>query len=618
MLDEAVSFPLLFLVLFSVVPSRGDYSCPNFMRVNCGEVNISYPFWTPSDDPQITNTCRGHQGFNVTCESGSTPILLLGNDRYRVLEINYETGVITLADDAFFSTERGTCPIVSHNVTWLPDLPLSYTKNDTNLFFFNCSHDTESQNNSIFCLPSGENYVFGSIPEYFSQNCNPNFFVSPVLRPILEAMPQLGRDYAEVLRMGFELNWSYDTNGNCADCERSGGWCGYDKTNDDDLVPACFCSDRKIEEYRCDRRKHNKGLIIGIVVAVGTIVGLASFLSIWLLRFRKQGEKEDQAIEAFVLQCESTPKRYTYLEIKRMTKSFSDMLGKGGYGSVFKGSLKDGRLVAVKILSESKGNGQEFINEVASISRTSHVNIVGLLGFCLEGSKRALVYEFMPNGSLEKFIFGNKSEMKNSQLSWEKLHNIAIGIARGLEYLHRGCNTRIVHFDIKPHNILLDQDFHPKISDFGLAKMCLRKDSIISTMAMRGTPGYIAPEVFSRTFGVISSKSDVYSYGMMVLEMVGGRKNFDAMADHSSEIYFPHWVYDNFDKYYDLVTPNASLASPEIDANPKTKEIAKKMMIVGLWCIQIKPENRPSIGMVINMLEGSIMDLQMPPKPEFS
>ncbi|XP_042454292.1 LEAF RUST 10 DISEASE-RESISTANCE LOCUS RECEPTOR-LIKE PROTEIN KINASE-like 2.3 [Zingiber officinale] len=105
-----------------------------------------------------------------------------------------------------------------------------------------------------------------------------------------------------------------------------------------------------------------------------------------------------------------------------------------------------------------------------------------------------------------------------------------------------------------------------------------------------------------------SSKSYVYSYGMMILEIVGGRKNFKAMADHSSEIYFPDWVYDSFDKYYDLVTPDTSLVSPETDANPKTKEITKKMMIVGLWCIQIKPENRPSISMVVTMLEGSIMD----------
>ncbi|KAI3699089.1 hypothetical protein L2E82_43120 [Cichorium intybus] len=233
-----------------------------------------------------------------------------------------------------------------------------------------------------------------------------------------------------------------------------------------------------------------------------------------------------------------------------MTNSFKVKLGQGGFGSVYKGALSNGNPVAVKILSELKGNGEDFINEVASIGRTSHVNIVSLLGFCFEGHQRALIYEFMPNGSLEKFIY-DKNNLSNSQLGWNKLHEIAIGIAQGLEYLHSGCNTRIFHFDIKPHNILLDQDFSPKISDFGLAKLSLDKKSMISISHIRGTPGYIAPELYSRSFGQISHKSDVYSYGMMIMEMVGGRKNIEVGVDHTSEIYFPHWIYKRV-KFDDL------------------------------------------------------------------
>ena len=299
------------------------------------------------------------------------------------------------------------------------------------------------------------------------------------------------------------------------------------------------------------------------------------------------------------------PKRYKYSEIKRMTKSFSHKLGQGGYGNVFKGNLYDGRPIAVKVLGESKGNGEEFVNEVASIGRTSHVNIVCLLGFCIEGSKRALVYEFMPNGSLEKFIYREIPDA-NIKLGWEKLFEITVGIARGLEYLHRGCNTRIVHFDIKPHNILLDQDFCPKISDFGLAKLCPPKESIISVAGARGTVGYIAPEVFSRNFGVISSKSDVYSYGMMMLEMVGGRKNIDPRAENTSEIYFPNWIFDHLDQYDTLEACGVT---------SETEEIAKKMIIVGLGCIQMLPADRPSMSRVVDMLEGSISNLQMPPRP---
>ena len=264
--------------------------------------------------------------------------------------------------------------------------------------------------------------------------------------------------------------------------------------------------------------------------------------------FRKTTRKNDENIKEFILNYGSlAPRQYSYSEIKKMTNSFINKLGQGGYGGVYKGKLPDGKLVAVKVLSESKGNGEDFINEVASISRTSHVNIVTLLGFCYEKNKQALIYEFMPNGSLDKFIYHRESSAKNCRLEWKTLYQIAVDIARGLEYLHRGCSTRILHFDIKPQNILLDEDFIPKISDFGLAKLCQRKDSIVSMLGMRGTAGYIAPEVFSRNFGGVSHKSDVYSYGMLVLEMVGGRKNFDVGMSNSSETYFPDWIYKDLE-----------------------------------------------------------------------
>ncbi|KAM3693039.1 hypothetical protein ACB098_08G133700 [Castanea mollissima] len=330
--------------------------------------------------------------------------------------------------------------------------------------------------------------------------------------------------------------------------------------------------------------------------------------SIKSINFLKKENVTDQRVKAFLRNHGPLAvRRYNYSDIKTMTKSFNDKLGQGGYGSVYKGKLQDGSFVAVKVLNNSKGNGEEFINEVASISRTSHVNIVTLKGFCFEGSKRALIYELMPNGSLEKFIYKENPSSSNHQLGWETLHKIAIGIARGLEYLHRGCNTRIFHFDIKPHNILLDEDFCPKISDFGLAKICPRENSIISMVGARGTTGYIAPEVFCRNFGGISHKSDVYSYGMMVLEMVGGRKNIDASVDFTSEIYFPHWIYKR-------LKLNEELGLLGL-LNEGDEDNVRKMIIVSLWCIQIDPSNRPSMSRVVKMLEESLNSLQIPPKP---
>jgi serine/threonine protein kinase len=282
-------------------------------------------------------------------------------------------------------------------------------------------------------------------------------------------------------------------------------------------------------------------------------------------------------------------------------------LGEGGYGGVYKGKLEDGCLVAVKVLKESKGNGDEFINEVASISRTSHVNIVSLIGFCFEGSKRALVYEFMPNGSLEKFIYKESFVNAEQRLEWKTLYKIVLGIAQGLEYLHRGCNTRILHFDIKPHNILLDENFCPKISDFGLAKICPREKSIVSMLGARGTVGYIAPEVFCRNFGEVSHKSDVYSYGMMVFKMVGGGRNKDVEIDCTSEIFFPHWIYKRLEQDEDLELHGLM--------NEEDHEHVRKMIIVSLWCIQTKPSSRPPMSRVVNMLEGSLESLQIPPMP---
>ncbi|KAK8710438.1 hypothetical protein V6N13_145762 [Hibiscus sabdariffa] len=273
----------------------------------------------------------------------------------------------------------------------------------------------------------------------------------------------------------------------------------------------------------------------------------------------------------------------------------------------YKGKLSDGRFVAVKVLSESKGDGEDFMNEVTSIGRTSHVNIVTLLGFCYKRWKRALIYEFMSHGSLDKFIFSQESDNQSRQLEWKTLYNIALGIARGLEYLHQGCNTRILHFDIKPHNILLDDNFCPKISDFGLSKLCNTKESVVSMTHARGTPGYIAPEVFCRTFGGVSYKSDVYSYGMLILEMVGGRKNINVEVSRTSEVYFPTWIYKNLDQSMCLNLNGVVVEEDE--------EIARKLTIVSLWCIQNDPSDRPSMTKVLEMLQGSLQSLVIPPRP---
>ncbi|KAL6321148.1 hypothetical protein AAG906_012920 [Vitis piasezkii] len=287
-----------------------------------------------------------------------------------------------------------------------------------------------------------------------------------------------------------------------------------------------------------------------------------------------------------------------------MTNGFQNKLGQGGFGIVYKGKLRNGNMVAVKMCSVSKANGQDFINEVATIGRIHHANIVRLIGFCVEGSKWALLYDFMPNGSLDKFVFLDQE--RSTLLSWDRLYKIALGVGRGIEYLHQGCDMQILHFDIKPHNILLDQNFNPKVSDFGLAKLySTDKNTVTFTMA-RGTLGYIAPELFYQNIGGVSYKADVYSFGMLLLEMVGRRRNVNVHAEHSSQIYFSSWIYDKFHQEKDVEVR---------DATEDEKRLIKKMVIVALWCIQMKPTDRPSMSKALEMLEGDVELLSMPLKP---
>lgn len=344
-------------------------------------------------------------------------------------------------------------------------------------------------------------------------------------------------------------------------------------------------------------------IIIGASIG-GSILVIVAVLIIYHIFLKGDKEREIRLkVEKFLEEYNSLkPTRYTYNDLKKITSKFKYKLGQGGYGSVYKGKLSSGIPVAVKVLEHSKGNGEDFINEVAIISRIHHFNIVRLLGFCSEGSRRAIIYEFVYNGSLEKYIFGKANRQS---LSWEKLQKIAFGVARGVEYLHQGCKHRILHFDIKPHNVLLDHNFQPKISDFGLAKLCSKEISIVSMTAARGTIGYIAPELYSRNFGEVSYKSDVFSYGMMLLDMVGCRRNMNVNMENESQVYFPEWVYNRVSEGNEI-----SLEGDEEDG-----KIAKKLAIVGLWCIQWNPTDRPSMTMVMQMLEGDLQSLVIPPRP---
>uniref|UniRef100_A0A0E0JDC6 Protein kinase domain-containing protein n=1 Tax=Oryza punctata TaxID=4537 RepID=A0A0E0JDC6_ORYPU len=374
---------------------------------------------------------------------------------------------------------------------------------------------------------------------------------------------------------------------------------------------SCAFSSQRNQTFCMRRGSRVKVIAATSSVATFVVLLLMAAIALYLSLKTTYNEEIHLKVEMFLKTYgTSKPTRYTFSEVKKIARRFKVKVGQGGFGSVYRGELPNGVPVAVKMLENSEGEGDEFINEVATIGRIHHANIVRLLGFCSEGTRRALIYEYMPNDSLEKYIFSHDTDTSQELLVPSKMLDIALGIARGMEYLHQGCNQRILHFDIKPNNILLDYNFSPKISDFGLAKLCARDQSIVTLTAARGTMGYIAPELYSRNFGEISYKSDVYSFGMLVLEMVSGRRNSDPSIESQNMVYFPEWIYEQVNSGQDLALGR--------EMTQEEKATMRQLAIVALWCIQWNPKNRPSMTKVVNMLTGRLQNLQVPPKPFFS
>ncbi|CAN8243635.1 unnamed protein product [Cochlearia groenlandica] len=592
---------ILFLIPSFVISAdelhercRGSFTCGD-------QTDLFYPFWIP------TREGCGHPDFMLDC-SGGYAEFNVSSVKFRILSINDDSAIIRLARSDYIDN---LCPSNPINAPFDQSVIQFAVGTDLLTLYYGCSYVLEpgsagsyfgdlscgydsSLRRSYYVTRSLSSPLLGGIRDSlnrFPTICNRNVSI-PVTRQaldIMEGTPNLD-NLEKALDGGFELG----VNRECSRCLRSGGACGYNQNSSSFI---CYCVDHPHSSI-CGNNGiwFASGLVAVILIACGLF-----YVIRWRIKISNNPSQQNH--KALI-----PLKHYNYTQVKRITNSFAEVVGKGGFGIVYKGTLCDGRNVAVKVLKDSKGNGEDFINEIASMSQTSHVNIVTLLGFCSEGSKRAILYEFLENGSLDKFI-SNKTSI---DMDWLALYRIAIGVARGLQYLHYGCKTRIVHFDIKPHNVLLDRDLCPKVSDFGLAKLCEKKESILSLLDTRGTIGYIAPELFSRMYGSVSHKSDVYSFGMLVLEMIGARnkeRDIQNSASNPSSMYFPEWIYKDLEKKENDRHSNG--ISCEDD------ELAKKMTLVGLWCIQTSPLDRPSMNKVVEMMEGSVDALEIPPRPVF-
>ncbi|WOG89803.1 hypothetical protein DCAR_0209042 [Daucus carota subsp. sativus] len=561
--------------------------------------DIRFPFWLKDRQPAHC----GYPGFGVSCHRGQTLLefqylantsldetQLFLSKNISVQSINYSSQEIVFVSHQL--TNNLKLVNLSNSSLFAPThfeniRPSRYAEQIagghyiySTATFVSCSSRIKDNYAFYGLLPGMLTSVSGqTFPVYSLGDVRRRLFLPSVTSCTKVFDSTLTYELLEAYN-SFVMKWSTP---NCGKCEARGQYCKLMKNSNNQtagLSTICF----------------SRGAIILVLVLV--------VLLYYLIRTYRQRKYDELKIEMFLADYQAMkPTRYSYVDIKKITGNFRDKLGQGGYGSVYKGQITSEIFVAVKVLnSDPKANGEDFINEVGTIGRIYHVNVVRLVGYCADGCNRALVYEFQPNNSLEKFTYSGKTH-QNNFLGWEKMEEIALGIAKGIDYLHQGCAQQILHFDIKPHNILLDHNFNPKISDFGLAKLCSKDQSIVSMTMARGTIGYIAPEVFSRNFGKVSSKSDVYSFGMLLLEMVGARNNNS--VENSSETYFPEWIFHHLEEGGEVAI--------QIEKEEDSK-IAKKLTIVGLWCIGWHPVDRPSMKHVVHLLESKECP-SMPPNP---
>ncbi|EOY28586.1 Cysteine-rich RLK 29, putative [Theobroma cacao] len=335
--------------------------------------------------------------------------------------------------------------------------------------------------------------------------------------------------------------------------------------------------------------------IIIITVPAAAFAVLLISSCIFFLRVKKSKAKAEKSLQ------------YDFSTIRAATDDFSDTnkLGQGGFGTVYKGTIASGELIAVKRLTTDSGQGDlEFKNEVQLVAKLQHKNLVRLQGFCLEGNERLLIYEFVPNASLDQFLF---DPVRRAYLDWERRHKIIGGIAQGLLYLHEDSRLQIIHCNLKASNILLDAELNPKISDFGMGRLCALDQTQSVTSRIEGTNGYMAPEY--ALHGQFSIKSDVFSFGVLLLEILCGQKNSAfCVGENVEDLLSYAWRIWKDGTALKLVDPILGEAS---------RTQVTRCIHIGLLCVQENAAQRPNMASVVLMLTSDSVTVPLPSEPAF-
>ncbi|KAM3701589.1 hypothetical protein ACJW31_05G185300 [Castanea mollissima] len=365
------------------------------------------------------------------------------------------------------------------------------------------------------------------------------------------------------------------------------------------------------------KKKISTATIIIIVVPIVALVLVILSFCFLTMRARKKsnavkGENLKKSDHVLNYQAASElttvdSLQFDFGTIEAATNKFSDdnKIGEGGFGRVYKGTLPSGQVIAVKRLGKSSGQGvEQFKNEVELQAKLQHKNLAGVLGFCLEGEEKILIYEFVPNRSLDNFIYDSK---KQGQLDWAARYKIIGGIARGIKYLHEDSQLRIIHCDLKASSILLDADMNPKISDFGIARILEVDQTQKNASRIVGTYGYMSPEYAMQ--GEFSEKSDVYSFGVIVLEIITGKKNSNFESEAAEDLLSYAWIHWRDGRPLELLDPTLE-GFYLIDE-------AIKCIHVGLLCVQKDPADRPTMASIVLTLSSHSVSLPTPLQPAF-
>ncbi|XP_048564187.1 LEAF RUST 10 DISEASE-RESISTANCE LOCUS RECEPTOR-LIKE PROTEIN KINASE-like 1.2 isoform X1 [Triticum urartu] len=651
---------VLLVVLLAAASHGGPADLPTCQLepLTCGDLTVRYPFrlYNGTEDavpayggPQSSSYC-GYPGLGIVCDDDK-PTLLLGGHDYTVSGINYTSLTVSLADaDAL---DDGTsCPMVDHNVTvpkqfHLPTSTVAYL-----FFFLNCTFPPEADFppnpkplrkppsiKPVTCGSSGEEPATMSFvlpereipPKDWWQACR-SVYAAPVLK---DALPADAKDpgwredgYAKALRGGFQVGWDRSS-GPCDPCEQSGGKCGYNRTAG---FLGCFCANgalvvgnaagcSKISDTTAPLPGSNKKrsvTIAGVVAGVGGALLVAAvmvFLFICKRRQRKVVNSSSKLLKYRYSGSGGTPtrsrggdmesgssqdmgNRFSYEELEEATDSFNENreLGDGGFGTVYKGYLGDGRVVAVKRLyNNSYRRVEQFVNEAAILARLRHPNLVMFYGCTSKESRELLlVYEFVQNGTVADHLHGPRAAER--ALPWPLRLSIAVESAAALTYLH-AIEPPIVHRDVKTNNILLDTDFHVKVADFGLSRLFPLDATHVST-APQGTPGYVDPE-YHQCYQ-LTDKSDVYSFGVVLVELISSKPAVD-ITRQRNEINLAGMAISKIQKCRLEELVDVELG---YESDPAARKMMTMVAELAFRCLQQNGEMRPPIREVLDVLRA--------------